>query len=54
LYRGIGSVVLGGLMLSTMFTLLLVPAIFSLMMGWKHRRNAAPSEAALGPEIRET
>ncbi|MXX10115.1 MAG: efflux RND transporter permease subunit [Nitrospira sp. SB0677_bin_15] len=35
LYRGIGSVVLGGLMLSTMFTLLLVPAIFSLMMGWK-------------------
>ena len=54
LYRGIGSVVLGGLMLSTMFTLLLVPAIFSLMMGWKHRRNAAPSEAVLGPEIRET
>ena len=54
LYRGIGSVVLGGLMLSTMFTLLLVPAIFSLMMGWKHRRNAAPSEAALGPEIHET
>ena len=54
LYRGIGSVVLGGLMLSTMFTLLLVPAIFSLMMGWKHRRNTAPSEAALGPEIHET
>ncbi len=54
LYRGIGSVVLGGLMLSTMFTLLLVPAIFSLMMGWKYKRRTAPSEAVLGPEIRET
>ena len=54
LYRGIGSVVLGGLMLSTMFTLLLVPAIFSLMMGWKLKRQPAPSRAVLGPEIRET
>ena len=40
LYRGIGSVVLGGLMLSTMFTLFLVPAIFSLMMGWKLKRRS--------------
>ncbi len=40
LYRGIGSVVLGGLMLSTMFTLLLVPAIFSLMMDWKLKRRS--------------
>ena len=54
LYRGIGSVVLGGLMLSTVFTLLVVPALFSLIMSWKHRRNTAPSEAVLGPEIRET
>lgn len=54
LYRGIGSVVLGGLMLSTMFTLLLVPAIFSLMMGWKFKRRTAPSSGVLGPEIRET
>ena len=54
LYRGIGSVVLGGLMLSTMFTLLLVPAIFSLMMSWKLKGRTAPSEAVLGPEIRET
>lgn len=54
LYRGIGSVVLGGLMLSTMFTLLLVPAIFSLMMSWKLKRRTAPPEAVLGPEIRET
>ncbi|MFQ5671159.1 MAG: efflux RND transporter permease subunit [Acidobacteriota bacterium] len=30
LYRGLGSVVIGGLALSTVFTLLLVPALFSL------------------------
>ena len=32
LYRGLGSVVLGGLVLSTVFTLFLVPALFSLAM----------------------
>jgi HAE1 family hydrophobic/amphiphilic exporter-1 len=32
LYRGLGSVVLGGLLISTVFTLVLVPAMFSLMM----------------------
>lgn len=31
LYRGLGSVVLGGLLLSTVFTLFLVPSLFSLM-----------------------
>ena len=30
LYRGLGSVVIGGLLLSTIFTLVLVPALFSL------------------------
>ncbi|MDX1389056.1 MAG: efflux RND transporter permease subunit, partial [Acidobacteriota bacterium] len=30
LYRGLGSVVIGGLALSTIFTLVLVPALFSL------------------------
>jgi HAE1 family hydrophobic/amphiphilic exporter-1 len=33
LYRGLGSVVLGGLTVSTIFTLVLVPTLFSLMMG---------------------
>ncbi len=33
LYRGLGSVVLGGLAVSTFFTLFLVPALFSLTMG---------------------
>ena len=32
LYRGIGSVVLGGLVTSTMFTLFLVPSLFSLAL----------------------
>ena len=35
LYRGLGSVVLGGLLVSTVFTLLLVPTLFSLMMDAK-------------------
>jgi HAE1 family hydrophobic/amphiphilic exporter-1 len=32
LYRGLGSVVVGGLIVSTLFTLLLVPAMFSLAL----------------------
>jgi len=47
LYRGLGSVVVGGLVLSTLFTLILVPALFSLTLdaraalaarlgGWLH------------------
>lgn len=35
LYRGLGSVVLGGLLMSTVFTLILVPALFSLTMDAK-------------------
>lgn len=36
LYRGLGSVVLGGLIVSTVFTLFLVPAVFLLMLDFKH------------------
>ena len=32
LYRGLGSVVVGGLLVSTLFTLFLVPALFSLAL----------------------
>lgn len=32
LYRGLGSVVLGGLLVSTIFTLILVPTLFSLVL----------------------
>jgi HAE1 family hydrophobic/amphiphilic exporter-1 len=44
LYRGLGSVVIGGLLLSTVFTLFLVPTFLSLAMDfqawWKHRGTA--------------
>jgi HAE1 family hydrophobic/amphiphilic exporter-1 len=36
LYRGLGAVVLGGLVVSTVFTLVLVPALFSLTMRAKN------------------
>ncbi|MCZ6725872.1 MAG: efflux RND transporter permease subunit, partial [Acidobacteria bacterium] len=32
LYRGLGSVVVGGLVISTVFTLFLVPALLSLVL----------------------
>lgn len=35
LYRGLGAVVLGGLLVSTFFTLVLVPTLFSLMIDSK-------------------
>jgi HAE1 family hydrophobic/amphiphilic exporter-1 len=45
LYRGIGAVLLGGLLVSTFVTLVFVPALLSLMMQlqdylWPQRRNA--------------
>lgn len=46
LYRGLGSVVLGGLLVSTIFTLLLVPLLFSLVVditGWFRRRRVEES-----------
>ncbi|MEM7680402.1 MAG: efflux RND transporter permease subunit [Planctomycetota bacterium] len=46
LYRGLGSVVVGGLLVATFFTLLVAPLLLSLVMdvkGWVHRR------AGLGP-----
>ncbi len=47
LYRGLGSVVLGGLVVSTMLTLFLVPAVFSLVMDGRSqlaRRTAAETD----------
>jgi len=41
LYRGLGAVVLGGLVVSTAFTLVLVPTLFSLMMDTKARLTRA-------------
>jgi HAE1 family hydrophobic/amphiphilic exporter-1 len=50
LYRGLGAVVLGGLVVSTVFTLVLVPTVFSLMMdakaGLRRRLGFAPEATA--------
>ncbi len=35
LYRGLGSVIVGGLIVSTVFTLFLIPPLFSLVAGGK-------------------
>ncbi|MDH5527693.1 MAG: efflux RND transporter permease subunit [Nitrospirota bacterium] len=44
LYRGIGSVVVGGLLVSTFFTLVLVPVLFSLLMDLRHRITGSAVE----------
>ncbi|MGH9815666.1 MAG: efflux RND transporter permease subunit, partial [Candidatus Acidiferrales bacterium] len=51
LYRGLGAVFAGGLIVSTIFTLFLVPALFSLALDAKsavtsrwHRLVGAPSQ----------
>jgi HAE1 family hydrophobic/amphiphilic exporter-1 len=56
LYRGLGSVVVGGLIVSTLFTLFLVPAVFSLMLDLRawvgerlRRRFLADEPATTGP-----
>ncbi|MFT5327358.1 MAG: HAE1 family hydrophobic/amphiphilic exporter-1 [Planctomycetaceae bacterium] len=46
LYRGLGSVVLGGLLVSTIFTLVLVPTLFSLMLDAKAAVTRVISNAA--------
>lgn len=40
LYRGLGSVVLGGLMVSTIFTLFLVPSLLSLVLDARRKISA--------------
>jgi HAE1 family hydrophobic/amphiphilic exporter-1 len=53
LYRGLGSVVVGGLLVSTIFTLVLVPLLLSLVLdlSWKVRGEATPRTAeALPPK----
>ncbi len=52
LYRGIGSVVLGGLVMSTLFTLFVVPALFGIVMELKQKRQQRMA-ASLIPETSE-
>ncbi len=56
LYRGLGSVVLSGLLVSTVFTLFLVPTLFSLMIESKQWLSRAlfgpsPSQPAAAPAV---
>ncbi len=44
MYRGLGSVVVGGLLVSTIFTLLLVPLLFSLVMDMLEGMKAPEAE----------
>jgi len=56
LYRGLGAVVLGGLVVSTVFTLIFVPTLFSLMMDAKAGLARLLGFAAVGgdnPELQE-
>ncbi len=60
LYRGLGSVVLGGLVVSTVFTLFLVPSLFSLTMDAKHglirffwARSATPAASPVREPVGE-
>jgi HAE1 family hydrophobic/amphiphilic exporter-1 len=42
LYRGLGSVIVGGLMVSTVFTIFLVPALFSLVIDARRALGRLP------------
>jgi HAE1 family hydrophobic/amphiphilic exporter-1 len=44
LYRGLGSVVLGGLLVSTVFTLFLIPTLFTLMVDLQNRLKRTVTE----------
>jgi HAE1 family hydrophobic/amphiphilic exporter-1 len=38
LYRGLGSILLGGLAVSTMFTLFVIPSLLAFVIGWEKSR----------------
>ncbi len=52
LYRGLGSVVVGGLVVSTLFTLFLIPALFSLVLEARERAAARIREAGKRQQAR--
>ena len=56
LYRGLGSVVLGGLLVSTVFTILLIPLLLSLVMDFQQylgNRRSQPRVKKTGRQPRE-
>jgi len=53
LYRGLGSVVLGGLALSAVLTLAIIPPMMSIFVGLREGRGAAPPLETPLPEAAE-
>ncbi len=53
LYRGLGSVLLGGLVVSTVFTLVFVPTLFRMFMDFKMWMAGTPEEELVEESIRE-
>lgn len=53
LYRGLGSVVLGGLLSSTLFTLILVPTLFTLTLSAKQRITGGEESEDAADELEE-
>ncbi|MEP4379076.1 MAG: efflux RND transporter permease subunit [Alphaproteobacteria bacterium] len=49
LYRGLGSVVLGGLSLSAVLTLAIVPPMMSITVGWRERNRAVQTDPSPTP-----
>ena len=49
LYRGLGVVFLGGMIVSTCFTLVLVPVVFVLLMDLRHFLGLAPESETRSP-----
>jgi len=54
LYRGLGSVVIGGLVVSTVFTIFLVPALLSMMLDLRVKVAAWTNGRLGGEEVTET
>ncbi len=45
LYRGLGSILLGGLAVSTMFTLFVIPSLLVFVIGWEKSREESATQA---------
>jgi HAE1 family hydrophobic/amphiphilic exporter-1 len=50
LYRGLGSVVVGGLALSALLTLLIIPPMLTMLVGTLERPRTRDRAAAAQPE----
>ena len=56
LYSGLGAAIVGGLLVSTLFTLILVPVLFSLFndFGQRMRRMLGREEASFAVPLSQT